>query len=180
MARLPASKLVIDGEVISADAKGHPSFSALQDDLKRGRYDRMVYYAFDLLHLDGLDTRAAPLKERKRVLQSFVEEGGTKAPGILYSAHFDDGPDLYARACRLRLEGIMSKVGDAPYRSGRGENWIKIKCVRREHFAVVGFAPEGSSELPSFGSHGARRRAECGQHRRPPGDTCRHGRCCKT
>jgi bifunctional non-homologous end joining protein LigD len=56
LARLPAGKLVIDGEVISADAKGHPNFSALQDDLKQRRYGRMVYYAFDLLHLDGFDT----------------------------------------------------------------------------------------------------------------------------
>ena len=74
-----------DGEVISADARGHPNFSALQEDLKRGRYDRMVYYAFDLLHLDGFDTRAAPLIERKRVLQSFVVEGGTQAPHVVYS-----------------------------------------------------------------------------------------------
>jgi bifunctional non-homologous end joining protein LigD len=84
--RLPASKLVMDGEVISADAKGHPNFSALQDDVKRGRYDRMVYYAFDLLHPDGFDTRAAPLRERKRVLQSFLTEGDTNAPRIRYSA----------------------------------------------------------------------------------------------
>ena len=68
--RLPARKLVIDGEIISADADGRPNFGALRDDLKRRRYDRMVYYAFDLLHLDGFDTRAAPLIERKRVLQS--------------------------------------------------------------------------------------------------------------
>ena len=59
--RLPASKLVIDGEVISADGQGRPNFSTLQDNLKRKRYDRMVYYAFDLLHLDGFDTRTAPL-----------------------------------------------------------------------------------------------------------------------
>jgi hypothetical protein len=65
---LPANELVIDGELISADASGRPDFSALQDDLKRGRHDRMVYYAFDLLHLDGFDTHAAPLIERKRVV----------------------------------------------------------------------------------------------------------------
>jgi bifunctional non-homologous end joining protein LigD len=74
VARLPAKQLVIDGEVISAGENGHPNFSALQDDLKRGRSDRMVYYAFDLLHLDGLDTRVVPLIERKRVLQSFLAE----------------------------------------------------------------------------------------------------------
>ena len=58
---LPAEKLVLDGEVISADAKGHPSFSALQDDLKRGRHRRIVYYAFDLLHLDGFRHSRCPI-----------------------------------------------------------------------------------------------------------------------
>jgi bifunctional non-homologous end joining protein LigD len=61
IARLPAGKLVLDGEVVSPDADGRPNFGALQDDLKERRYDRMVYYAFDLLHLDGFDTRSAPL-----------------------------------------------------------------------------------------------------------------------
>jgi bifunctional non-homologous end joining protein LigD len=145
--RLPAGKLVIDGEVISADAKGRPSFSALQDDLKQKRYDRMVYYAFDLLYLDGFDARAAPLTERKRVLQSFLSEAGATAPGILYSEDFEDGPDLYKRATAMGLEGIISKRADAPYRSGRGEQWLKVKCWKRERFVVIGFVPEGSTGL---------------------------------
>jgi bifunctional non-homologous end joining protein LigD len=131
--RLPAGKLVIDGEVISADTTGRPNFGALQDDLKRGRYARMIYYAFDLLHLDGFDTRAA--------------EAGTTAPRVLYSEHFEDGTDLYARAIGMNLEGIVSKRADAPYRSGRGEQWIKVKSWKRERFAVVGFVPEGSGGL---------------------------------
>src|ERR1700737_1216027 len=85
--RLPAGKLVIDGEVISADANGRPNFGALQDDLKRGRYDRLIYYAFDLLHLDGFEPRAAPLIERKRVLQSFLAEAGKTPPRVLYTEH---------------------------------------------------------------------------------------------
>jgi bifunctional non-homologous end joining protein LigD len=145
--RLPASKLVIDGEIISADARGHPSFSALQDDLKRKHYDRMVYYAFDLLHLDGFDTRAAPLVERKRVRQLFLSEAAAASPLILYNEHFEDGSDLYARASAMGLEGIVSKRADAPYRSGRGEQWIKVKCWKRDRFAVIGFVPEGSSGL---------------------------------
>ena len=145
--RLPAGKLVMDGEVISADARGHPSFSALQDDLKRGRHHRMVFYAFDLLHLDGFDTRAAPLIERKRVLQSFLAEAGTTAPRVLYSEHFEDGVDLYSRASAMGLEGIVSKRADAPYRSGRSQQWLKVKSWKRERFAVVGFVPEGSGGL---------------------------------
>jgi bifunctional non-homologous end joining protein LigD len=145
--RLSAAKLIIDGEVISADTNGHPSFSALQDDLKRGRCDRMVYYAFDLLYFDGFDTRAAPLIERKRVLRSLLSDAHAKGHGILYSEHFEDGADLYARARGMNLEGIVSKRADAPYRSGRSDQWLKVKCWQRDRFAVVGFVPEGSSGL---------------------------------
>ena len=145
--RLPAGKLVMDGEVISADARGRPDFPALQDDLKRGRHDRMVYYAFDLLHLDGFDTRAAPLTERKRVLQSFLAEAAASAPRVLYSAHFEDGADLYRRALAMGLEGIVSKRAAGPYRSGRTEDWCKVKCWKSARFAVVGFAPEGTEGL---------------------------------
>jgi bifunctional non-homologous end joining protein LigD len=140
IARLPAGKLVLDGEVISADAKGHPSFSALQDDLKRRHYDRMVYYAFDLLHLDGFETRAAPLLKRKRVLQSVLSEAASASPLVIYSGHFEDGADLYARSRGLSLEGVISKRTDAPY-SGRSEDWIKVKCWKRNRYVVVRFVP---------------------------------------
>jgi bifunctional non-homologous end joining protein LigD len=146
VSRLPASKLVIDGELISADASGRPDFSALQDDLKHRRHDRMVYYSFDLLHLDGFDTRAAPLVERKRVLQSFLSEA-TAVQRILFSEHFDDSAALYARVREMGLEGIVSKRVDAPYRSGHGKEWLKIKCLTRDRFVVVGFAPEGSAGI---------------------------------
>jgi bifunctional non-homologous end joining protein LigD len=147
VASLQASEVIIDGEIISADANGRPNFGALQDDLKRRRYDRMVYYAFDLLHLDGFDTRAAPLIERKRVLQAFVTEAGASAPRILYSEHFEDGAALYAQAAKLGLEGVVSKRVDAPYRSGRGEHWHKTKCWQVGRFVVVGFAPDGMGGL---------------------------------
>ena len=80
---------------------------------------------------------AAPLVERKRVLQSFLSEAATASPLILYSEHFEDGPDLYARASAISLEGIVSKRADAPYRSGRGEQWIKV--IMPEARAVKGF-----------------------------------------
>jgi bifunctional non-homologous end joining protein LigD len=144
--RLPAGKLVIDGEVVSSDAEGRPNFGALQDDLKRGRYDRMVFYVFDLLHLDGFDTRAAPLIERKRVLQSFLTEASV--PGVIYNEDFEDGADLYARARRMKLEGVVSKRAEGRYRSGRTEAWwIKVKCWKRDSFVVVGFVPDGAGGL---------------------------------
>jgi bifunctional non-homologous end joining protein LigD len=101
----------------------------------------MVYYAFDLLHLDGFDTRAAPLLKRKRVLQSFLGEAAAASPLVIYSGHFEDGADLYARARGMELEGVISKWTDAPYRSGRTEDWIKVKCWKRNRYVVVGFVP---------------------------------------
>jgi bifunctional non-homologous end joining protein LigD len=73
---IPAAGMVMDGEVISATAEGAANFSQLQDDLSKSRYDRMAYYAFDLLYLDGFDLRAAPLTERKRVLAGLLKEAG--------------------------------------------------------------------------------------------------------
>jgi bifunctional non-homologous end joining protein LigD len=145
MTRVPAAKLVLDGEIICADQDGRPNFNALQDNLKRGRHDRLVYYAFDLSHLDGFDTRPAPLLERKRVLQSLLSE--CRAQHIFYSEHFEDGTDLYARATEMKLEGIVSKMANAPYRSGRCEHSLKVKCLRRGRFIVVGFVPEGSGGI---------------------------------
>jgi bifunctional non-homologous end joining protein LigD len=142
--RLPAGALILDGEIISADANGHPDFSALQEDLKRGRQDRFVYYAFDLLHLDGFDTRAVPLAERKRMLTFLLPDTRTKVSRVLYNEHFDDGVGLYGQANAMGLEGIVSKRADAPYRSGRGETWLKVKCHKFERFIIVGFSPEGS------------------------------------
>jgi bifunctional non-homologous end joining protein LigD len=150
IARLPADRLIIDGEIISPDDDGRPSFSALQDDLKRARHDRMLCYAFDLLHLDGFDTRASPLIERKRVLQALLSETRRRAPRVLYSEHFDDGAKLYARVSAMGLEGIVSKRADAPYRSGRSEQWLKVKCWKRERFAVIGFVPEDCAGVLSL------------------------------
>jgi bifunctional non-homologous end joining protein LigD len=145
MMRLPARKaIILDGEVICTDANGLPNFGALQDHLKRGRHDRMVFYAFDLLHLDGHDTRPAPLIERKRVLQSLLT---ASVPRVLYSEHFEDGTALYAQAAKLGLEGVVSKRVDAPYRSGRGDHWHKTKCWQVGRFIVVGYAPDGMGGL---------------------------------
>jgi bifunctional non-homologous end joining protein LigD len=147
VARLQAGKAVLDGEVICAGEDGRPDFSALQDDLKRGRHDRFVYYAFDLLHLDGRDMRRAPLVERKRGLQSLLSRSSATTPRVLYSEHFEDGAALYAQAGAMGMEGVVSKRADAPYRSGRGDDWVKVKTWKRERFAVVGFVPEGSAGL---------------------------------
>ena len=123
-------RLILDGEVISANERGAANFSALQDDLSRSRYDRMAYYAFDILYLDGFDLRAAPLVERKRVLGGLLKEAGDIGP-LFLSDHFEDeGAMIFDKSCELGLEGIVSKLRNAPYRSGRTESWIKVKCLQ--------------------------------------------------
>jgi bifunctional non-homologous end joining protein LigD len=136
---LKATSLVMDGEVISADERGAANFSALQDDLSNSRYDRMIYYAFDILYLDGFDLRAAPLTERKRVPAGLLQESGDVGP-LALSEHFEaDADAMFGQACDMGLEGIVSKVRDAPYRSGRSASWLKIKCARTARFEVIGY-----------------------------------------
>ena len=121
--------------------------SLLQSDLKLGRNDRFVYWAFDLLHLDGHDLTKAPLEARKAALQRLLRQSGRKRRGgpIRYTEHLDEaGPLVFKHAGEMGLEGIVSKRRDAPYRSGRSENFIKIKCHDRQEFVVAGFSPSAA------------------------------------
>jgi bifunctional non-homologous end joining protein LigD len=140
---LPMGKAVIDGELIVETSAGASDFSALQADLSEGRSDRFVFYAFDLLYLDDYDLRASPLTERKQLLHQLVES----VPGrIRYSDHFEENGELVLKhACRLSLEGIVSKVASDPYRSGRTRSWIKSKCSSRQEFVIGGFVPSSTS-----------------------------------
>ena len=138
LSHIRATELILDGEVISANEKGAANFSALQDDLSKSRYDRMVYYAFDLLYLDGYDLRAARLVDRKNLLEDLLLERDLGP--IHYSQHFEEeGAVLFKKSCELGLEGIVSKVKDAPYRSERSESWIKVKCLQTARYEVIGY-----------------------------------------
>ncbi len=145
VARLPAKSALLDGEVVVEDDKGVSGFSLLQIALKEGRTDRFVYWVFDILYLDGTDLTGRPLVERKAVLQKLLR--GATDP-IRYAEHFDDdGPRLLEHACELGLEGVVSKRRDAPYSSGRTENFVKSKCHDEQEFVVAGFTP--SAAMPS-------------------------------
>jgi bifunctional non-homologous end joining protein LigD len=137
LATLPARDLILDGEAVIADSRGIPDFGLLHADLAAGRKDRLLYYAFDLLYLDGFDLRRAPLAERKRMLSELLAGASER---ILYAEHLEgNGAEIYERACAMGLEGIISKQQDAPYRSGRVESWIKVKCGKRDAFPIVAF-----------------------------------------
>ena len=140
-AALDGHDVILDGEIASIDESGVSDFSALQDDLKTGREDRLAYYVFDLLYLDGQDLTGSPLIERKRALAALLAE--LPQDGVVkLSEHFEqDGPTLLKHACSLHLEGIVSKRADAPYRSGRGGDWLKTKCSSNQELIVIGYEP---------------------------------------
>lgn len=139
---LPVQTAIIDGELVVETRSGASDFSALQADLHDKRSDRFIFYAFDLLYLDGYDLRSLPLLDRKALLAPLVGSDGI----IRFSSHFgDDGAMVLKHACRLSLEGVVSKRLDAPYRSGRSKDWIKSKCSARQEFVVGGFTNASSS-----------------------------------
>ena len=143
LAALTAEQAILDGEVVVEVAGRSSDFSALQSDLSEGRSDRMLYYVFDLLHLNGRDLTPLPLVERKRLLATLVAKA---ADPIRLSEHLDDRGEIVLRhACRMGLEGVVSKLRDSPYRAGRGQAWVKSKCSARQEFVIGGFVPSTAS-----------------------------------
>jgi bifunctional non-homologous end joining protein LigD len=137
---------IVDGEVVVIK-DGRTNFSELQAELAAGHQDRLVFYAFDLLYLNGLDLRGARQIERKRALENILE--GIEA-SVLYSEHLvGDGQEMFEHAAKLNWEGIVSKNADAIYRSDRNEAWLKIKTVQKGKFPVIGFVkdPTGVAAL---------------------------------
>jgi bifunctional non-homologous end joining protein LigD len=130
---------LIDGEIVALDDNGAPDFAALQAALSTKDTGRLVYFVFDALFAEGEDLRARPLSDRKGRLETLL--GALKGPAaqrIRFVEHFESGGDAVLRsACRMSLEGIVSKRLDAPYRSGRGDTWTKSKC-RAGHEVVIG------------------------------------------
>lgn len=139
---------IVDGEVVVIH-EGRTNFSELQAELARGDQDRLLYYAFDLLWLDGQDLRKTPQLERKAMLQGLIDTYQLEPP-VLFSEHvIGDGQELFEHAAKLNYEGIVSKKVDAPYRSERTEAWAKVKTIQREKFPVIGFIkdPTGVAAL---------------------------------
>ena len=132
LARLRSRSCIIDGEAVACDDKGMPSF----DRIRYRHHDASVFlYAFDLIELNGDDLRREPLDTRKATLASVLRRA---ASGLRLTEHIEaDGSTVFAHACKMGLEGIVSKRKDTPYRSGRSPDWLKSKnpaceAVRRE------------------------------------------------
>jgi bifunctional non-homologous end joining protein LigD len=151
IAKLHAKTALIDGELVVEDAKGISRFSLLQQDLSAGRHGRMVLYAFDLMHLNGVDLKPLPLAARKAALLKLLRRGHDRAHLRFSRSLRRPGPTLLKEACKMGLEGIMSKLADAPYHSGRGRDWVKAKCSDRQELVVAGFAPS-SADVHAVGA----------------------------
>jgi bifunctional non-homologous end joining protein LigD len=133
-----AGSAIIDGEVVVPAEDGTTDFSVLPNELK-GRSKKIVMAAFDLLYLNGYDLRRLPLFERKTLLKKIVSKTDNQ-----FSESFDiDGGEMYKHACKTGLEGVVSKVRDSHYVSGRVNDWVKKTCAQRETLAIAGFALDG-------------------------------------
>lgn len=146
---LPSS--LIDGEITAPDARGNPSFSALQAELKRGHGEqgasfRLDFHAFDLLQLDGADLTPLPQVERKERLEALL--AAAKPPIHVADHVVGAGERLFASMCEAGLEGIISKRIEAPYRGARTRNWVKVKCTRRQEFVIVGWTRSSARGRP--------------------------------
>jgi len=141
---LPVQQAILDGELVALGAGGASSFRELQEALSRKQTAQLTYQVFDLLYLDGHDLSATPLLERKQALMQLLQAAALESGGtVRYSDHVQgQGPEFFEQACTLGLEGIVSKRADAPYRSGRGKLWLKVKCGRQNaEFVVGGYTP---------------------------------------
>ena len=139
----------LDGELVAMDARGHSDFNGLQQTLSGEAQLPLVYMLFDLPHLEGSDLSQVALLQRKQLLQQLLAH----APEHLaFSTHVvGDGEKVFRTATEQQLEGIVSKRVDSPYRAGRSDDWLKVKRLESDEFAVVGYTPP-KGKRKGFGS----------------------------
>src|SRR5664280_1251209 len=134
---------LLDGEVVALDKHGVPDFAALQTALADHKTDELLFFAFDLLFIEGDDLRELPLRDRNARLKALLTNS-KPPPTLRYVDHFEIAGDTVLKsACQMHLEGIVSKRLDAPYKSGRGKDWTKTKCRGGHEVVIGGWSSEG-------------------------------------
>ncbi|MBC8088668.1 MAG: hypothetical protein H7Z40_15500 [Phycisphaerae bacterium] len=137
-------QLVVDGEIV-VGLKSSSSFHALQSALSSKDTSAARFMVFDLLYYDNLDIRGLPLTERRAALETVFEDLPGKGRVQLSKVGRGTPAAALQKACARGEEGIICKRHDAPYSSGRGHSWVKVKCGKRQEFVVVGYSePKGS------------------------------------
>ncbi len=144
--RLQAEKVIVDGEIVAIDKEGRPSFQALQH---RGSHPdhTIVFYAFDLLHLDGASTTGLPLHERRAKLSQVIEKSG-----LLLSLELPGNvADIVSAVRAMKLEGVVAKRRASIYEAGeRSGNWQKLKLERQQEFVIGGYRPSGTTGVDAL------------------------------
>jgi bifunctional non-homologous end joining protein LigD len=136
---LKLGSAILDGEVVALDASGRASFQKLQQALHKNAGAGLIFHVFDVIYLEGFSLTRCPLRERKRVLAELFEKVSESSP-LRFSDHFEgNGVQFFKEACKLGIEGIVSKLADSPYESTRSRNWQKIKCLKRQEFVIAGY-----------------------------------------
>lgn len=140
VAQLPVQNVTLDGEVVVLAEDGTTNFANLQASFQQGADNPLTFFCFDLLHLEGRNTRNLPLLQRKALLSQIVSHENDAI--VRYSEHLDtNGRLMFEEACRMHAEGIISKRADDPYIVGRRASWLKSKCLHEQEFVVGGFSP---------------------------------------
>src|SRR5690349_12965672 len=143
-AGLPA--MVLDGEIAVPDERGVTHLDALSDAISDGRPERLAYFAFDLLHLDGQYLRRCPIEDRKMLLRDVI--GTARCERVLYVDHvLGIGKELFEAVRQIGAEGIVSKRRGSLYRGGESREWLKTKCSETGVFAITGFSELGARKL---------------------------------
>jgi bifunctional non-homologous end joining protein LigD len=150
VAQLPVQAATLDGEVVVLGPDGNSSFADLQASFQNHEAHPLTYFVFDLLHLNGRNTRNLPLRDRKQLLASFLAPNDETLR--LSEDIAGDGPTIFHHACDLHAEGIISKRADALYRSSRNSDWLKSKCLREQEFVIAGYtlSTEGPDRIGSL------------------------------
>ena len=147
VSHLPVESVTIDGEVVVVSPNGTTNFADLQASFQDGAKNPLTYFCFDLLHLNGRNTRGLPLIERKTLLGQILQT--TDQDTLRFSEHLETGGQkMFQHACELHAEGIISKRAGSKYASARNGDWLKLKCLHEQEFVVGGFT------LPSNGING--------------------------
>jgi bifunctional non-homologous end joining protein LigD len=143
-ASLPLRTAWLDGEVCMVDPRGATNFQALQNVLGDPKAGKLVYFVFDLVHLDGYDLSRVALRERKQLLRDLVPDNGE---AVRYGVEAkESGAEFLQKACKRSLEGIVCKRLDSVYHAGeRTRDWVKVKCSQRQEMVIGGFTdPQGA------------------------------------
>jgi len=147
VAKLAVDKVTLDGEVVVLAENGTTNFADLQASMQEGAKNTLTYFCFDLLHVDGHNVRELPLKQRKAMLGDVL--AGADSESLRLSEHIETGgEEMFHKACELHAEGIISKKAEGHYSPGRSSDWLKMKCLHEQEFAVGGFTE------PADGSYG--------------------------